>query len=203
MKCHSERSVSEVKNLVAQFIRTRNLKKADAQLADAIALMSSALKAGVSLPQAIEMAATEIPEPLGSELSRAVTQMKLGRTVEEALEIFEERLPTEDAALFCQSVFVLRRAGGNLAQTFDTLAATIEERRRVEERIRVLTSQGIYQGAILLLMPWALAILLHIVSPEYLRPLFETRLGLALVLLGIALEVAGAVWIRKVVVIKV
>lgn len=193
----------EIASIIERLRCRRRCRQADAQLPDALTLLANALRAGLAFPQALEMAAIELPAPLGEELAAAVAQLKLGSTIEEALGHLRRRLPTEEIALVVQSVAILRRTGGNLAQTFTTLAATVEGRLRVEERIRVLTAQGVIQGAVLAAMPWALALALHVVAPDYLAPLFSTRLGWALVALAALLEVAGALWLRRVVWIRV
>lgn len=185
------------------FIRQRRLVRCDRQLPDALSLLAGALKAGLALPQALEMASLELAEPLGPEFSRVVAQLKLGRSVEEALSLMRERLPTDDMGLVVQSVEVLRRTGGNLVETFGTLAQTVEARLRVEERIRVLTAQGMIQGAMLLAMPWALVAALLLVAPDYLSPLFTTKLGAAFVAAGIVMEVVGAWWLRRIAIIRV
>lgn len=185
------------------FERRRMLARIDAQLADALALVAGALRAGVALPQGLEMASLEMPLPIGRELARAVAQMKLGKTVEEALAAMAARLPTEDVALVVQTVEILRRTGGNLGEAFRTLAQTIEGRRRVQDRIRVLTAQGLFQGIVLLALPWVLAAALAFLSPGYLSPLFRTNLGFLFLAVGIFLEVGGALWLKRIVFIRV
>ncbi|MFH0800018.1 MAG: type II secretion system F family protein [Pseudomonadota bacterium] len=189
--------------LLLAVIRKRRLIAADRQLPDALALIGNAMRAGLSLAQALEMASLELASPLGGELVSVVAQLKLGRTAEEALAILAERVPTEDVCLVVQSVEVLRRTGGNLIETFGTLAATVEGRLHVEERIRVLTAQGVYQGAMLLAMPWLLGVALYMVAPDYIEPLVATRLGHLLVAFGILLEALGAAWLRSIVMIRV
>lgn len=188
--------------VILHTIHRRRMSKIDNQLPDALALLGNALRAGLSLPQAMEMAAVEMKPPLGDELLRSISQLKLGRTVEEALAVLSARVPTEDVTLLVQSVEVLRRTGGNIAQAFAALAGTIEGRLKVTNRIRVLTAQGIYQGIMLLAMPWALCVLLHLIAPEYTEPLFKTRLGNLFVGFGILLEVAGALWLKRIVLIR-
>lgn len=185
------------------FVRKRRMARADRQLPDALALLANALKAGLALPQALEMASTELPAPIGAEFRRALAHVKLGRTVEEALSVLARRLPTDDVGLVVQSIEVLRRTGGNLVETFGTLAQTVESRLRVEERIRVLTAQGAAQGAMLLAMPWLLSAGLAAVAPEYLSPLLTTRLGLMLIAVGVVMEGVGAMWLRRIAVIRV
>ncbi len=192
--------------LIGTFIRlsrTRRTSKADAQLLDALTLLRSALKAGLAMPQAIDMVASELKGPLGDELRRAVAQMKLGSTVDEALSVLEARLPSEDIALFVKSVEVLRRTGGNLVECFDTLIITIDERKRVADKIRSLTAQGVAQAVTLLALPWFMALALHLLAPDFIEPLFTTDIGKKLLLFGIFLEFLGALWLRRIVRIRV
>lgn len=186
-----------------RYLRKRRLARIDDQLPDALALLGNALRAGLSLSQAIEMASLDLADPIRYEFARAVSNLKLGQTMEEALSSFGERLPTDDIALFVQSVEVLRRTGGNLVETFNAIARAIEGRRKVSGRIRVLTMQGFIQGIILLAMPWGMALMLHLVAPDYTEPLLSTRIGNAFIALGIALEAIGALWLKRIVVIRV
>lgn len=184
-------------------IRKRWLAKINSQLLDMLTFVASGLKAGLSLPQVLEMASVELPDPLGFELKKVVHQIKLGVSVDGALAQFESEIPIEDIALFVHSICVQRRAGGNLVETLDRLTQTIEGRQRVADRVRVLTAQGVYQGALLLAMPWILGAALYAISPEYIEPLISTRLGAVFIFGGIIFEVMGGVWLKKIVMIRV
>ncbi len=183
--------------------RRRRLKRIDAQLGDALVLLGNALRAGLSFAQAITLAAHEVPAPLGQEFERVAGALRLGRRTEEALEALRERAPTEDVTLFVQTVTILRRSGGNLIETFERLAATIEARRRVGQRLQTLMANNAVQGAVLLLMPWLLAGALAMVAPEYLLPLISTRLGNLFMAVAVMLELIGGLWLRRIVSIRV
>ncbi len=192
-----------VAKVLLRAMHRRRMARADAQLSDALSLMGSALKAGLALPQALEMAAIEMSPPLGDEMKRMLAQLKLGRTVDDAFATLAQRLPTDDVALMVQSVEVLRRTGGNLIETFATLSSTIEERRRVTDRISAITMQNVMQAIILLALPWGLAAALGLLAPEFIAPLFQTRMGLALLAAAFVIESMGALWLRKIVMIRV
>lgn len=183
--------------------RKKWLVKADRQLPDALLLLSGALKAGLALSPALEMASLELRAPLGGELARAVSQIKLGRTVEEALNSLGERLVTDDVALVVQSIEVLRRTGGNLCESFRTLADTIESRLAVEERIRVITFEALVQAAVLLAMPWVLVAGLWLIAPSFVMPLLNTKLGVVFLLGALLLEAIGATWLKKIIIVRV
>jgi len=189
--------------LILKATHRRRYLASDRQLPDALSLIGGAIKAGLSLPQAIEVASRELTGPLGEEIALVASKLRLGQTIEEALSFLTKRLPTEDISLVVQSVTVLRRTGGNLIETFSTLSATVEGRLAVEERISLLTAQGVYQGMMLIAMPWMLGLMLHLIAPEYLEPLYSTRLGFTFMGVGIALEILGAFWIRQIVSIRV
>lgn len=181
----------------------RRLKKIDDQLPEVLALFANALRAGIALPHIIEAASTELEDPIRREFEVASDLMKGGCTVEDALEDILKRTPTADIELFVRSIEILRRMGGNLIETMDILSSTIHERRRVADKIRTQTAQGRYQCLVLLALPWALAAALHVAAPDYIGPLINTRIGMALVGLGIVLESIGAIWMKKIVDIDV
>jgi tight adherence protein B len=97
----------------------------------------------------------------------------------------------------------LRQSGGNLTETFDTIAHTIRERKKVEGKIRSMTAQGVSQGVIIVLMPVVLAGILYLMDPELIRRLWTTWIGLTMVLLMLILQTLGALMIRKIVRIEV
>ncbi len=187
----------------ATLLRRRHVRRAEEQLPELLLLVGNALRAGRAMPQALQAAAAQLPPPLGEEVACVVGDLRLGRSVEEALDDLRVRLPGEEIALFVWTIAALRRSGGNLVEAFTMLRETIEGRRRIADRIRVLTSQGIFQGAVLLLLPWALGALLLLIAPEFVAPLLRTRLGNAFLVAAVLLEAIGALWLRRIVVIRV
>ncbi|MBN1283558.1 MAG: type II secretion system F family protein [Proteobacteria bacterium] len=181
----------------------RRARRADEQLPEALVMLCNALKAGLSLQQAVKLAASELAPPLGEELARIEAEQGAGKDFDSAFASLSERVPTEDASLVTQSVEVLRRTGGNLVQTFSSLAKTIEQRRRVKGRVDSLTAQGRAQAAVLLLLPWGLAAALAVLAPEFMRPMCSTRLGIALMIFALLLEAAGGLWLMRIAAIKV
>ncbi len=202
----SRRSVLSAKRALLplrSFLGGRRTRKAKAQLADALVMMKGSISAGFTIVQAIETAASEIEAPLGEELEGVVARMKLGTSVDEALGELLSNIPCEDVELFVTSVTVLRRTGGNMGECFGKLIETIERRGRVESKVRSLTAQGIAQALVLLALPWFMLIALQFLAPDFIAPLFETGPGNAALVLVVFLEALGALWLRKIVVIRV
>ncbi len=157
--------------------RRQRLDRIDDQLVDALRLMANGLKAGLSLQQALELAVRESKPPIADELARVVKEIHLGRLTDDALRRFAERVPLEDVRIVVDSILTLRETGGNLSETFDVMANTIVERKKVSGKIKSMTAQGMTQGFIMCLMPPAMLLLFSMIDPTYTAPLFNTVLG--------------------------
>ncbi len=157
--------------------RRQRLDRIDDQLVDALRLMANGLKAGLSLQQGLELAVRESKTPIADELARVVKEIHLGRLTDDALRRFADRVPLEDVRIVVDSILTLRETGGNLSETFDVMANTIVERKKVSGKIKSMTAQGMTQGFIMCLMPPAMLLLFSMIDPTYTAPLFNTVLG--------------------------
>ena len=192
-----------VKRIVANYKLKRRTRKFESQFVDGLTLVSNAIRSGLSLQQAFEMASLEMQGPFGEELAQVLADVRLGASVEDALHNMEVRLECEDLNIVVQAICILRETGGNIIETFQIITSTIRERQKVHGKIRVLTTQGLAQGVIIFCMPFALAILLYLIAPDLIRPLFTTPLGLLLVMIGLTLQFIGAFIMKKIVMIRV
>ncbi len=189
--------------LVVSFQWQRRLARFDVQLVDGLNLMANSLKSGLNLNQVIQVLVKEMPNPISQEFGLVLSQEKLGLTVDEALAKMTERIPSEDLSLAVHSVLILRETGGDLSETFDVIAATIRERRKVDGKIKAMTQQGKMQGLLLILMPFGLGGMIYIMNPGFLEPLFTTRLGWMMIAVMLLFQLVGALWVKKVVTIHV
>ncbi len=171
------------------------------QLADMLNLMVNGLRAGFSTMQAMEAVSRELPAPISDEFRRVVQEMQLGITMERALDNLLRQIPSEDLDLVVAAVNVQREVGGNLAEILDTISHTIRERVRIKGEIRVLTSQVMYSGRFLSMMPLFIFGALWILNKPYMMQFFnpETRVVgiIALVISGIMI-VSGYFVMRKI-----
>jgi tight adherence protein B len=188
--------------LVRLMKRARD-RRFNVQLVDALMNMSNSLKAGFSLPQALELIAREMDNPISQEFRLLVMEMRLGVEMGTALENLLERMPSDDLDLVVTSVQISSEVGGALTQVFDNIAETIRSRQRIEGRIRALTAQGRMQGLIMCLLPFVVAGALHLISPTLIRPLFTTLPGGVIMGIIVVFELCGALWIRKIINIDV
>lgn len=157
--------------------RRQRLDRIDDQLVDTLRLMANGLRAGMSLQQALELAVRESKPPIADELARVVKEIHLGRLTDDALRRFAERVPLEDVKIVVDSILTLRETGGNLSETFNVVADTIVERKKVSGKIKAMTAQGMTQGFIMCLMPPGMLFMFSIIDPTYTAPLFSTVLG--------------------------
>ncbi len=179
------------------------LQKFDTQLVDGLNLMANSLKSGLNLSQAIQVLVQEMPNPLSQEFGVVISQEKIGLTTDDALEKMLERIPSEDLSIAVHSILILRETGGDLSETFEVIASTIRERRKVDGKIKSLTAQGKMQGLILFIMPFGLATMLYFTNPAYITPLFTTQLGWLMILVMLFFQIIGGLWLMKIIRIEV
>jgi len=148
------------------------LKAFEGQLADILSLWVNALKAGFSVPQAMEAVGREAPSPSREEFKRIVAEISIGIPFETAMNNMLSRLESEDLDLVFTAVNIQREVGGNLADILDTISHTIRERVRIKGEIQMLTASGRATGTLISGLPIALALCLIFLRPEYMGQLF-------------------------------
>ena len=120
----------------------RRRKQFLAQLPDMLQLLSGTLRAGYSLMQGVEAVSQEVGDPMGQELRRVVTEARLGRPLEEALDGVAERMDSPDFAWAVMAIRIQREVGGNLAELLMTVAETMTQRERLRRDVAALTAEG-------------------------------------------------------------
>ncbi|MBZ5553861.1 MAG: type II secretion system F family protein [Acidobacteriia bacterium] len=188
---------------VVKYLRKRRFDRIDAQLVDTLTLMASALRSGLSLPQAVDLVVKEIKPPIAEEFSIVVKETRLGVLLDDALLNMANRLPIEDLKMVITSLVTIRETGGNLTEIFDVISHTIQERKKVENKIKALTAQGMFQGRAIALMPLAVVFMFYMMDPEFVKPLYTTALGWIVILLVAGLVSMGYWMMMQIVKIEV
>lgn len=173
------------------------------QLGDALAMMANALRAGFSFMPTVDVVAKEMKPPIAVEFGKVVREIRLGATTEVALNNLSQRVGSDDLDLMITAVLIQRQVGGNLAQIFDSISATINARIKMKREIRTLTAQSRASGWIIGLLPIVLGLLLYVINPEYMEPLFKETLGQILIIAGLVSQFIGMLIIRKIINIDV
>jgi tight adherence protein B len=174
-----------------------------AQLPDMLQLLSGTLRAGYSLMQGVEAVSQEVAEPMGKELRRVVTEARLGRPLEQALDGVAERMASPDFAWAVMAIRIQREVGGNLSELLLTVSDTMIARERLRRDVQALTAEGRMSAIVLGALPVGLAAVMFTINPDYMGKLFNTTLGN--ILLGLALVAMGIgfVWMRQIIKIDI
>lgn len=188
--------------IIISIAHKNRIEKFNEQLGDALMIISNSLRAGFSFEQAISNIARDLPEPLGYEFLQVSRELELGVSVEEALNKIAEHMQSKDIELLNTAVIIQRQVGGNLAEIIDNISATIHDRIQIKRNVKTLTSQGRASGKIIGLLPVILLILISVISPSYIEPLFTTPYGYMMLGISAVLEIIGFFVIRKMVNIK-
>ena len=187
-------------------LRTALSRRADKmreQLPDVLTIMASSLRAGHSFLQALDTTAREIQAPANVEFQRLVSEIRLGRPAEDALEALADRVGSPDFRWAVLAVNIQREVGGNLAEILDNVSDTLRERAMMRRQIRVLTAEGRLSAWVLAILPFAIALYMFAVNPKYISLLFTKQVGLVMLGVGGVLMVLGILWMRKIVDIDV
>lgn len=164
-------------------------------LPDVVQMLTSSLRAGYALSQAIDSVAREAPSPAGEELHRVVVETRLGRDLVESLRSAAERLASPDFDWVVQAIEIQREVGGDLAEVLDNVAHTIRERTQLHRHVKALTAEGRLSAYILLALPPFLALALSVINPEYIAQLTHGP-GLFMAAVGVVLMGVGALWFK-------
>lgn len=173
------------------------------QLPDALELMVRSLQAGHSFSSALQMVATEMPDPIAREFAKTYEEQNLGLNIKSALENMIERVPILDLKLCVTAVLIQREIGGNLSEVLRNISHTIRERFRIQGEIRTKSAQARLSGYIVSALPFFLFFWINLVNPNYMKSLYEHEYGYYILGTGIAMQITGWLIIRKIVDIKV
>jgi tight adherence protein B len=188
---------------IVQALRARRVRKINEQVEQMVSMVSNSLKAGFGLLQSLEQAAQQLSPPLSSELLRVIHETNVGATLEDSLAALNERVETHDLDMIITAILIQRTVGGNLAEILDNVGHTIRERTRIQGEINTLTAQKKLSGIIIGLLPVAVVALFFAASPDYMSVLFTHTVGRILLGIGVLLDLAGLLMIRRIVTVEV
>ena len=183
--------------------RKSRVAKLNAQLPEALTMISNSLKAGFGLLQALSVASEQLSHPISTEFGRTIHEMNIGSGAEESLIALGERSSSYDLDIVITAILVQRTVGGNLGEILDTVAGTMRERIRIRGEIETLTAQQKLTGIVIGLLPVGVAGLFMLMSPGYIDPLFITVLGKVMLITAVVLEIVGIMVIQRILNIEV
>lgn len=183
--------------LAQGWLRSRAANRVESQLADAIDLMTGALRAGTGLLEALDAAAREVRSPLRGLLMGVVDRVRLG---DEPVAVFQDiavRVPLPTFTLFSTTLAVHWETGGSLANTLSGVGETIRDRNELARRVRAQATQAQTSVVGILLIVWLLGVGGLVANPARYEGFYGTPVGELLVSSTIALQAVGLAWIAR------
>jgi tight adherence protein B len=189
--------------LVVSYKRSVRQRQFAEEFPDALDLLVSALRAGISFSAALQIVADESPEPVRSEFAVVVEEQALGMDLREALTNMANRVGSLDLKFFATAVVLQRTAGGNLTEVLENTSRLIRDRFRILGDIKTFTSAGRLTGVILSALPAGMCIFMLMVAPDYFHKMWDLPAGRTILGFAFLLQLCGWLTIRRIVNIKV
>ena len=168
------------------------------QLIDALMIMSSSFRGGLSLVQALEAVVDEMPDPINKEFGIVLGENKMGVSLEEALNHLYSRMASSSLQQMITAILLARETGGNLPIIFNRIVNNIRESRKIQQNLDTLTIQGKIQGIVMSILPVAFAFLLYSSNKRIFNNMMVSELGRTLLIYAVISETIGAAMIWKI-----
>jgi len=183
--------------------RKKRMKKFLQLLPDALDLMARGLSAGHAFTEALQMVATEMPEPISSEFRKTYDEQNLGLSLKLALDNLIHRMPLLDLRMCVTAIMIQRETGGNLSELLEKVAYTIRERFRIMEDLKTLTLSSRWSAWLLCALPVFLAIYMSVMNPTYMEVMWRDPRGHNLLFVAAAMQILGMLMVNKIMKIKI
>ena len=158
----------------------RRVAKFTARFPDAIELMVRGLRSGLPISETMGIVATEVPGPVSVEFQAVSDKMKIGRTMEAALQETADRLGTPEFQFFVITLAIQRETGGNLAETLANLADVLRKRAQMKLKIKAMSSESKASAYIIGALPFIVFGIIYFINPDYMGDFFvDERLMIA------------------------
>lgn len=175
----------------------RRQKKFVAELANAIDIIVRGIKSGLPLNECLAIIANECPDPVGYEFREVVEQQRIGVTLGEALDRMTKRVPIQDVKFLAIVIAIQQQSGGNLAEALGNLSTLLRDRFKMKMKVKALASEAKASAGILAALPPGVVVMMNSTSPEYIAPIFDTRSGNFILLVGLFWMGIGIMIMRK------
>lgn len=185
-------------SIYVKFLVKRRKDKFYDQLVDALMIMSSSFRGGLSLIQAMEAVVEEMPDPIDQEFGTVLSENKMGVSLEEALGHLYDRMPSPALQQTMTAILLARETGGNLPSIFSRIVNTIREQKKIQQNIDTLTLQGKIQGFVMSLLPIGFGFVVYSTNPQFFEHMTHSKMGRMLLTYAGVSEVIGAYLIWKI-----
>lgn len=174
-------------HMVVNFHIKKRTGQFNGKFPDAIDLLVRGLRSGLPVTETLGVVAQEVPGPVGAEFKGVVERIKIGRTMEEALQETADRLGIAEFNFFCITLAIQRETGGNLAETLSNLGDVLRKRSQMKLKIRAMSSESKASAYIVGALPFIVFGMIWWINPKYIGTFFTDE---RLMVIGMG----GAVW---------
>jgi tight adherence protein B len=175
------------------------MKKFENQLPDLLITIAASLKAGHSFRQGIQSVVDEGAEPAAKEFRRVLNETQLGKPMDDALADLGKRIDSENLTFVINAVTIQRQIGGSLAGLFDMVADTVRQRQQFGRKVKGLTAMGRMSAYVLAGLPFFVGLVVTMMNPSYMAPLYHTASGQKMIGIGAGMIVVGSLMLKKIV----
>jgi tight adherence protein B len=174
----------------------RHRQKIEDQLADSMVMLANAVRAGLSLPQSLEILAAQCPRPINAEFHQIVAEYNLGKPLDRSLVEAKERLKSENFALFTAAMMASHESGGRLNETVERIANSVLELQRLDRKVQAETAQARKSAVYMALAPAFILVVYYFVDPVNTGLLFTEIVGQVLLGIAVLFNVLAYFWAR-------
>ncbi len=185
-------------SIYIQSLSSRTKDKFNEQLIDALMIMSSSFRGGLSLVQALEAVIDEMPDPINKEFGIVLGENKMGVSLEEALNHLYTRMPLSAVQQMITAILLARETGGNLPVIFTRIVTNIRETKKIQQNLAALTIQGKLQGIVMSLLPIGFAFVVYSTNRTIFDHMLHSDIGRAMLMYAVVSEFIGAILIWKI-----
>jgi tight adherence protein B len=181
---------------VLGFMKARREKKFTSEFANAIDVVVRSVRSGLPTNEALKIVARESPDPVGNEFERLVEGLKVGVTLEQGCRRMYESMPTAEVSFFGIVMTIQQKSGGNLSEALSNLSGVLRDRKRLEGKIKAMSSEAKASAMIIGSLPPAVMGIVYVTTPAYISLLFTERTG-NLILAGCVLWMSVGIFVMR------
>ena len=161
-----------IPHFLVGFFVNRRINQFNTKFPDGIELLVRGLRSGLPVAETLGVVANEIPGPVGEEFKTAVERMKIGRTMEESLQVTADKLGTAEFQFFVITLAIQRETGGNLAETLSNLSDVLRKRAQMKLKIKAMSSESKASAYIIGSLPFIVFGMIWSINPSYAGAFF-------------------------------
>lgn len=181
---------------VINFLRKRRQKKFVDEFSNAIDVIVRGVKSGLPVNECLKIIGREAPRPVCDEFHMLTEGLRVGLSLEQALERMHERMPLQEVNFFGIVLLIQQKTGGNLAEALGNLSTVLRSRKLMEGKIKALSAEAKASAYIIGSLPFLVMGAVQLASPDYLEPLFTTQMG-NFIMIGAGLWMLTGIFVMK------